>query len=86
MTDRDRAAARREIADAPAHRFLERRHDVLDAIVEDPATAKPPSTPSPACSGTSRIGSEAVMGNVVRPTHHRFAAPHQRNSTTSTAS
>ena len=49
---------------------------MLDAIVEasDREAAVDAIT---GLLGTSRIGSEAVDGNVVRPTHHRFAAPHQ---------
>lgn len=60
MTDQDRAAARREIADALLT-ALERRHDVLDAIVEasDREAAVDAIT---GLLGTSRIGSEAVMG------------------------
>ena len=60
MTDHDRAAARREITAALLAAF-DRRHDVLDAIVEaddrDQAVA--------AIAGlleTSRLGGEAVMG------------------------
>ena len=60
MTDQARAAARREIADALLT-ALERRHDVLDAIVEasDREAAVDAIT---GLLGTSRIGSEAVMG------------------------
>ncbi|AQT82797.1 GNAT family N-acetyltransferase [Mycolicibacterium litorale] len=60
MTDQDRAAARREIADALLT-ALERRHEVLDVIVEssDRTSAIDAIT---ALLGTSRLGSEAVMG------------------------
>jgi GNAT superfamily N-acetyltransferase len=60
MTDHDRAAARREIADALLT-ALERRHEVLDLIVEA-------SDRSAAVDGivsllsTSRLGAEAVIG------------------------
>jgi len=60
MTDHDRAASRREIADALLT-ALERRHEVLDVIVE----ARDRNTAVDAIAtllGTSRIGSEAVMG------------------------
>lgn len=60
MTDHDRAASRRDIADALLT-ALERRHEVLDVIVE----ASDTNTAVDAISnllGTSRIGSEAVMG------------------------
>ena len=60
MTDQDRAAARREIADALLT-ALERRHEVLDAIVE--ASDRDTAVDAIASLlGTSRIGSEAVMG------------------------
>jgi len=60
MTDHDRAAARREIADALLT-ALERRHEVLDVIVAsgDRTSAVNAITE---LLGTSRIGSEAVMG------------------------
>ncbi|TDO12211.1 acetyltransferase (GNAT) family protein [Mycobacterium sp. BK086] len=60
MTDLDRAAARREIADALL-KALERRHEVLDIIVDadDRASAVDAIT---ALLGTSRLGSEAVLG------------------------
>lgn len=60
MTDQDRAAARRDIADALLT-ALERRHEVLDVIVEssDRTAAIDAIT---ALLGTSRLGSEAVMG------------------------
>jgi GNAT superfamily N-acetyltransferase len=59
MTDQDRATARREITDALL-KALDRRHEVLDAIVEadDRAVAvKAIST----LLGTSPVGGEAVM-------------------------
>ena len=60
MTDQDRAAARREIADALLT-ALERRHEVLDVIVE--ATDRPSAVDAiTELLGTSRMGSEAVMG------------------------
>ena len=60
MTDHDRAAARREIADALVN-ALERRHEVLDVIVEavDRAAAVDAIAK---LLGTSRLGGEAVMG------------------------
>jgi len=60
MTDHDRAAARREIADALVN-ALERRHEVLDAIVE--ADDRPAAVDAIAkLLGTSHLGGEAVMG------------------------
>ncbi|MCV7260727.1 GNAT family N-acetyltransferase [Mycobacterium shimoidei] len=60
MSNHDRAAARREIADALLV-ALERRHEVLDAIVE--ADDRPAAVDAIAeLLGTSRRGSEAVMG------------------------
>jgi len=60
MTDHDRAAARRDIADALLN-ALERRHEVLDVIVE--ATDRKSAVDAITnLLGTSRIGSEAVMG------------------------
>ena len=60
MTDHDRAAARREIADALVN-ALERRHEVADAIVEaeDRAAAIQAIT---SLLGTSQLGAEAVIG------------------------
>jgi GNAT superfamily N-acetyltransferase len=60
MTDHDRAAARREIADALVN-ALERRHEVLDVIVEadDHAAAVDAIAK---LLGTTRLGGEAVMG------------------------
>jgi len=60
MTDHDRAAARREITDALLA-ALDRRHEVLDVIVE--ADDLPTAVESvSALLGTSRLGGEAVMG------------------------
>ncbi|ORV12588.1 GNAT family N-acetyltransferase [Mycobacterium celatum] len=60
MTNHDRVAARREIADALLN-ALERRHEVLDAIVEaeDRAAAVEAIV---ALLGTSHRGAEAVIG------------------------
>lgn len=60
MTDQDRAAARRDIADALLN-ALERRHEVLDAIVES-ADRQSAVAAIAELLGTSRIGSEAVLG------------------------
>lgn len=60
MTDQDRAAARREIADALLT-ALERRHEVLDVIVEAADRASAVDAVA-ALLGMSRIGSEAVIG------------------------
>jgi hypothetical protein len=60
MTDHDRAAARREIADALLT-ALERRHEVLDVIVEAADRGAAVEAVA-ALLGTSRIGSEAVIG------------------------
>jgi GNAT superfamily N-acetyltransferase len=59
MTDHDHAAARREIADA-LQRALDRRHEVLDVIVEagDRATAVEAIA---TLLETSHLGGEAVM-------------------------
>lgn len=60
MTDQDRKAARREIADALL-KALERRHEVLDLIVE--ADNKPEAIEAIAgLLGTSQTGAEAVFG------------------------
>jgi GNAT superfamily N-acetyltransferase len=60
MTDHDHAAARREIADALLA-ALERRHEVLDVIVEaDDRVAAVEAIA--ALLGTSHLGAEAVMG------------------------
>ncbi|HTY32607.1 GNAT family N-acetyltransferase [Mycobacterium sp.] len=60
MTDQDRKASRREIADALL-KALERRHEVLDLIVEseDKAAAVQAIV---SLLDTSRTGAEAVMG------------------------
>ncbi len=76
MTDLDRAAARREIADALLN-ALERRHEVLDVIVDsdDRASAVDAITE---LLGTSRLGTEAVLGlsfaQVTKDSRDRIAA------------
>jgi GNAT superfamily N-acetyltransferase len=59
MTDHDRAAARREIADALLQ-ALERRHEVLDVIVEADDKAAAVEAIS-TLLGTSHLGGESVM-------------------------
>lgn len=59
MTDHDRAAARREITDA-LQKALDRRHEVLDVIVEADDRAAAVVAISNLL-GTSQIGGEAVM-------------------------
>ncbi len=60
MTDHDRKAARREIADALL-KALERRHEVLDLMVE--SENKPAAVEAiVALLDMSRVGAEAVMG------------------------
>jgi GNAT superfamily N-acetyltransferase len=60
MTDHDRAAARREITDAFLN-ALERRHEVLDLIVE--ADDRPSAVDGiVSLLNTSRLGAEAVIG------------------------
>ena len=60
MNDHDRAAARREIADALVN-ALERRHEVLDAIVEaDDRDAAVDAIAT--LLGTTRLGGQAVIG------------------------
>jgi GNAT superfamily N-acetyltransferase len=59
MTDHDRAAARREITDALLQ-ALERRHEVLDVIVESEDKASAVEAIS-TLLGTSQLGGEAVM-------------------------
>jgi GNAT superfamily N-acetyltransferase len=60
MTDHDRAATRREITDALLT-ALDRRHEVLDVIVE--ADDRPTAVEAiAALLGTSQLGGEAVMG------------------------
>jgi GNAT superfamily N-acetyltransferase len=59
MTDQDRATARREITDA-LQKALDRRHEVLDVIVEaDDRTAAVKAIST--LLGTSHLGGEAVM-------------------------
>lgn len=60
MTDTDRAVTRRAIADA-LMAALERRHEVLDVIVES-VNRDAAIDAITGLLGTSRIGSEAVMG------------------------
>jgi GNAT superfamily N-acetyltransferase len=59
MTEHDRAAARREITDALL-KALDRRHEVLDAIVEANDKASAVGAIS-TLLGTSQVGGEAVM-------------------------
>src|ERR1700747_1069937 len=59
MTDHDRKAARREIADALV-KALERRHEVLDLMVESENTAAAVEA-IVSLLGTSHVGAEAVM-------------------------
>ena len=59
MTDHDHAAARREIADALA-KALDRRHEVLDVIVEAHDRASAVKSISTLLE-TSQLGGEAVM-------------------------
>ncbi|MCP9276095.1 GNAT family N-acetyltransferase [Mycolicibacterium arenosum] len=59
MTDHDRAAVRREITDA-LQKALDRRHEVLDAIVE--ADDKPGAIAAIATLlGVTQLGAESVM-------------------------
>jgi ribosomal protein S18 acetylase RimI-like enzyme len=60
MTDQDRKAARREIADALL-KALERRHEVLDLIVEADNKAAAVEAIG-GLLGTSHVGAEAVLG------------------------
>ena len=60
MTDHDRKAARREIADALL-KALERRHEVLDLIVEADDKAAAVEAIG-GLLGTSHVGAEAVLG------------------------
>ncbi len=60
MTDQDRKAARREIADALLQ-ALERRHEVLDLMVESENTAAAIEA-IVGLLGISRVAAEAVMG------------------------
>jgi len=59
MTDHDRAAARREITDA-LQKALDRRHEVLDVIVEADDKQAAVNAIS-LLLGTSHLGGEAVM-------------------------
>jgi GNAT superfamily N-acetyltransferase len=59
MTDHDRAAARRDITDA-LQKALDRRHEVLDVIVESSDRSSAVEAIS-ALLGTSQLGGEAVM-------------------------
>ncbi|MET0450247.1 MAG: GNAT family N-acetyltransferase [Mycobacterium sp.] len=59
MTDHDHAAARREITDA-LQKALDRRHEVLDVIVEAGDKAAAVAAIS-TLLGTSQLGGEAVM-------------------------
>jgi GNAT superfamily N-acetyltransferase len=59
MTEHDRAAARREITDA-LQKALDRRHEVLDVIVEADDRASAVAAIS-TLLGTSNLGGEAVM-------------------------
>jgi RimJ/RimL family protein N-acetyltransferase len=60
MTDQDRAVTRRAIADALLT-ALERRHELVDAIVESSDRTAAIEAVAQVL-GTSRIGSEALMG------------------------
>lgn|SRR5689334_14741714 len=60
MTDQDRKAARREIADALL-KALERRHEVLDLIVEADNNSEAVNAIA-GLLGTSHTGAEAVFG------------------------
>src|SRR6516225_5368175 len=60
MTDQDRKAARREIADALL-KALERRHEVLDLMVESENKAAAVEAIG-SLLDTSHVGAEAVMG------------------------
>ncbi|MCX2713253.1 GNAT family N-acetyltransferase [Mycolicibacterium sp. J2] len=60
MTDMDRAAARRDIADALV-KALDRRHEVLDIIV-DAENRDAAVDAIAALLGTTRAGGEAVIG------------------------
>lgn len=76
MTDLDRAAARREIADALV-KALDRRHEVLDVIVD--ATDRNSAVAAIAdLLGTTHAGSEAVIGlgfdQLTRDSRARIAA------------
>ncbi|MGH3643141.1 MAG: GNAT family N-acetyltransferase, partial [Mycobacterium sp.] len=76
MTDHDHAAARREIADALA-KALDRRHEVLDVIVEAHDRSSAVASIS-ALLETSHLGGEAVMtmsfDQLTRDSRRRIAA------------
>jgi GNAT superfamily N-acetyltransferase len=59
MTDHDRAAARREITEA-LQKALDRRHEVLDVIVDAPDKSAAVGAIA-TLLGTSQLGGEAVM-------------------------
>jgi hypothetical protein len=76
MTDHDLAAARREITDALLS-ALDRRHEVLDVIVE--ADDRPAAVEAiAALLGISHMGGEAVMGmsfdQLTKDARHRIAS------------
>lgn len=76
MTDQDRAVVRREITDA-LFKALERRHEVLDVIVE--AEDRPAAVEAiAALLDTSLVGCEAVMGmsfdQLTKDSRQRIAA------------
>jgi GNAT superfamily N-acetyltransferase len=60
VTDHDRTVNRRDIADALV-KALERRHEILDAIVDSEDHSSAVAAIS-SLLGTSRLGGEAVMG------------------------
>ncbi len=65
MTEQDRAVTRRAIADA-LMTALERRHEVLDTIVDSPDRAAAIDSIT-ALLGTPRIGSRSRDEHVLRP-------------------
>lgn len=76
MPDHDRAAARREITDALIA-ALDRRHEVLDAIVD--ADDRPAATEAVAALlGTTPLGAQAVLGmpfhRLTKDSRQRIAA------------
>ena len=76
MTDQDRAVTRRAIADALLT-ALERRHEVLDTIVESENRESAIDAVT-ALLGKSRIGAEAIMGmsfdQLTKDSRQRIAA------------
>ena len=76
MTDHDKAAARREIADALLN-ALNRRHEVLDVIVEAEDRSEAVQAVS-ALLGTSTTATEAVIGlsfaQITKDSRRRIAA------------